>query len=452
MHASLTGFQSRAFVLFTFIGAAALLPRATRAQASEASQASRATVRAPLSLADVYAAVDRGSPRIRAAAALARAAGSRVSGVERPPDPTLQFGFMNYMLPDLSADPVLGMRQWQLMQMLPLPGKLASAGAAARSRTVAAEQRVIEVRLTARAVAAMAFVERWGAERQAEIAIETRRLLEDASAVALSMYRVGEGRQVDVLRSQVEIARMDEEVVRMRSMGDAALARLAAVADLPMDSVAGPPVLPKLPDSLPALDSLVATAIATRPMLAAGVADVDAASAGVKLAARERWPDPQVGLQFGTRGGPMGTDRMGSLMVGASIPIWARSRQSAMRQESIAMREMAEADLLAMRADTRGRVGEMHTAIASSRRLAALYRTAVLPQADAAAASSVAAYRAGTVDFMTVVENRMTVNRYRQELVALEVAEATAWVELEMLLGRRLLETDVTRLAPGGAR
>ena len=245
---------------------------------------------------------------------------------------------------------------------------------------------------------------------------------------------------------------MDEEVVRMRSMGDAALARLAAVADLPMDSVAGPPMLPKLPDSLPTLDKLVAAAIATRPMLAAGVADVDAASAGVKLAARERWPDPQVGLQFGTRGGPMGTDRMGSLMVGASIPIWARSRQFAMREESIAMREMAEADLLAMRADTRGRVGEMHTAIASSRRLAALYRTAVLPQADAAAASSVAAYRAGTVDFMTVVENRMTVNRYRQELVALDVAEATAWVELEMLLGRRLLETDVTRLAPGGAR
>lgn len=449
MHAALTGPRSRSLILFAVIGAAALLPCESRAQDFSAS---RTAERAPLSLADVYSAVDRGSPRIRAAAALARAAGARVPGVGRPPDPTLQFGFMNYMLPDLSADAALGMRQWQLMQMLPLPGKLAAAGAAARSRTAAAEQRVMEVRLSARAVAAMAFVERWGAERQAEIAIETRRLLEDASAVASSMYRVGEGRQVDVLRSQVEIARMDEEVVRMRAMGDAALARLAAAADLPMDSMAGPPLLPKLPDSLPALDSLVAAAIATRPMLAAGVADVDAASAGVTLAARERWPDPQVGLQFGSRGGPMGTDRMGSLMVGASIPIWARSRQSAMREESIAMREMAESDLLAMRADTRGRVGELHTAIASRRRLAALYRTTVLPQADAAAASSVTAYRAGTVDFMTVVENRMTVNGYRQELVALEVAETIAWVELEMLLGRRLLVTDGTRLAPGGAR
>jgi hypothetical protein len=56
------------------------------------------------------------------------------------------------------------------------------------------------------------------------------------------------------------------------------------------------------------------------------------------------------------------------------------------------------------------------------------------------------------VDFMTVVENRMIVNRYRQELIALEVAETIAWVELEMLLGRRLLATDGIRPAPGGAR
>ena len=42
---------------------------------------------------------------------------------------------------------------------------------------------------------------------------------------------------------------------------------------------------------------------------------------------------------------------------------------------------------------------------------------------------------------MTVVEDRMTVNRYRQELVALDAAQATAWIELEMLLDRPLLTT-----------
>lgn len=443
MPASITGL---AFRQFTFIacfasvlaGGSLLAPRPGSAQERAGAAASRVD---SLSLATVYDAVDRGSPRIRAAAALARAARSRVAGSTRPPDPTLQLGLMNYMLPELRADQALGMRQLQVMQMLPLPGKLRAAGDAARSRTRAAESRVSEVRLSARAAAAMAFVERWSAEQQAKIALETRRLLEDAAAVASSMYRVGDGRQVDVLRAQVEIARMDEEVIRMRTMGASALARLAAAVDLPLDSVAGVPSLPSFPDSLSPADSLVAMSIASRPMLAAGVADVEAASADLRLAKRERWPDPQVGFQYGERSGAMGTDRMGSLMVGATIPLWARSRQLAMRSEATAMREMAEADLGAMRAETRGRVAELHAAIASSRRLASLYTNSILPQAEAAAASALVAYRADAVDFMTVVEDRMTVNRYRQELVALDAAQAIAWIELEMLLDRPLLKT-----------
>lgn len=449
MPASISGLAFRplaltALIAFTacFAGALTtgvlLIPRVAWAQARNAVGATRPE---SLSLARVYDAADRGSPRIHAAAALARAARARVAGATRPPDPTLQLGLMNYMLPELSADPALGMRQLQVMQMLPLPGKLRAAGDAARSRMLAAELRVSEVRLTSRAAAAMAFIERWGAERQATIALETRRLLEDVAAVASSMYRVGDGRQVDVLRAQVEIARMDEEVIRMRTMGQSALARLAAAVNLPLDSVAGAPALPAFPDSLSPADSLVALSIASRPMLAAGVADVEAASADLRLAARERWPDPQVGFQYGERSGAMGTDRMGSLMIGATIPLWARSRQLAMRSEATAMREMAEADLGAMRAETRGRVGEMHAAIASSRRLASLYLNSILPQAEAAAASALVAYRAGAVDFMTVVEDRMTVNRYRQELVALDAAQAIAWIELEMLLDRPLLRT-----------
>ena len=410
-----------------------------------AARAQEATPVDSLSLATVYAMVDRASPRVRVAEAAERAAIARIAPASRPPDPSLQLGLMNYLLPDLGADPVLGMRQVQVMQMVPLPGKLAAMTAAARGRATAAGARADEVRLEARAAAAMAFLERWGAERQAALAEETRRLLEDAAGVATAMYKVGDGRQADVLRAQVEVARMEEMAVRMRAMSATALARLAAVVDTPSVVVAAAPRVPLPPDSLPAPEALAAQAVLARPMLRAGTAEVEAAEAQARLADRERWPDPQVGVQYATRGTPMGVERMGSLMVGATIPLWARARQHRMREEAGAMRTMAEADVAAMRAETRGRVAEAHTAIASSRRLVALYRSAVLPQAEAAAQSALAAYRAGAVDFMTVVENRMTVNTYRQQLVALEVTELAAWVELEMLLARPLL-------APAGGR
>jgi outer membrane protein TolC len=203
--------------------------------------------------------------------------------------------------------------------------------------------------------------------------------------------------------------------------------------------VAGAPELPAFPDSLPREHALVRLALETRPMLAAGAADVRAAAADATLARRELWPDLQVGVQYGQRRMEMGTDRMGSLMVGASIPLFARSRQLQMREEAAAMRAMAEAELDAMRADTRGRIAEVHAALASARRLRALYRTTVLPQAEAATTSSLASYRTGGVDFMTVIDNRMGVNRYRRELLALDAAEGRAWAELEMLVARPLL-------------
>ncbi|MFL5582228.1 MAG: TolC family protein, partial [Gemmatimonadaceae bacterium] len=150
----------------------------------------------------------------------------------------------------------------------------------------------------------------------------------------------------------------------------------------------------------------------------------------------------------------MGTERMGSLMLGASVPIFARSRQLRLRDEAAAMRQMALADLASMRAETRGRVGEAYASLTRARRLAALYRGTILPQAEASVASALAAYRVGQVDFMTLLDNRMTVNQYRQELYALEADEGKAWADLEMLTGRELLDPDSIRrtAASGGAQ
>jgi len=180
----------------------------------------------------------------------------------------------------------------------------------------------------------------------------------------------------------------------------------------------------------------------------AGEADLLAANTAERLARREIWPDLQVGVQYGQQRGAMGTERMGSLMLGASLPVFARSRQLQMRVEAGAMRAMARADLAAMRADTRARVAELYADFVRGRNLRALYRTTVLPQAEAAVTSSLASYRVGAVNLMTLLENQMTVNRYRQELFALEAEQGKAIAELEMLIGRELFDAN-SRVARG---
>jgi len=108
------------------------------------------------------------------------------------------------------------------------------------------------------------------------------------------------------------------------------------------------------------------------------------------------------------------------------------------------MKLMAQADLAAMRAETRGKIGEAYAALTRSRNLAQLYQTTVLPQAEATVASALAAYRVGSVDFMTLLDDRMTVNKYRQEFYALVADQGKAWAELEMLTGRELIDSNTT--------
>jgi cobalt-zinc-cadmium efflux system outer membrane protein len=140
-----------------------------------------------------------------------------------------------------------------------------------------------------------------------------------------------------------------------------------------------------------------------------------------------------------------GTDHMVSLMLGFRLPIWAGSRQLAMRRETRAMRDMAAADLAAMAATTRGRVAELDAEVHRDRTLLQLYRTTVLPQAGATVGSALTAYRVGGVDFMTLLDARMSENRYRQEIARLEADLGRAIGELEMLVGQELLDPNAAR-------
>ena len=428
-------------------GSFALAPTTSRAQEVTATPSR-------LLLGDLYRDVRRESPRAEAARALARAAEARVSSAKLPPDPQLQLGLMNYTIPGLRPMDPLGMTQLQLMQMLPVAGKLGLSGRAADARASAAAARAGDAEWEVRNQAAMAFYELYQTDQGLDVARQTLRLLQDIASTAESMYRVGQGRQADVLRAQVEIARMTEDTIRMRAMRTAMAARLNALLDRAQESGVGSPALPAFPATVPTLDSLQRLARAYRPMLAAGARDEEAARADERLARREIWPDLAVGVQYGQRPGQMGIERMGSLMIGASVPVFARARQLRMREEAAAMRQMAAADLAAMSADTRGRIGEAYADLERARRLAALYRTTVIPQSEAAAASALASYRVGGVDFMTLLDDRMTVNKYRTELFALQADEGKAWAELEMLSGREFFDPNTTArvTADGGAR
>jgi outer membrane protein TolC len=78
-----------------------------------------------------------------------------------------------------------------------------------------------------------------------------------------------------------------------------------------------------------------------------------------------------------------------------------------------------------------------------ARSLAGLYRDEVIPEARATVESAFSSYRVGAVDFMTLVDAQMTVNRFEGELFQLLGEYGKAYTALESVLGRSLPGSDL---------
>ena len=392
-----------------------------------------------LPLSEVHARIEASNPMVGAAAARVAAVGAMEGSTGLPPDPQLRLGVMNASLPGLQTDMPTSMApSIELMQMLPLPGKLGLTREIARAETQIARAEAEGIRWMARSAGGMAYYEIFSIDRQTATMRETLRLLQDLEAVARAMYASGEGRQADVLRASVEIGRMEAEIGRMTAMRSAAVARLNALmnrsADTPIRAVADPP------DDVvvPSPETLREWAEASSPALTAGALATSRAATRTSLARRELWPDLTLGIQYGQRPGDMGTERMGSVMVGFSVPVFATRRQLQMREEASAMSRMAEAELSGARADVHARITELLAEIDRARTLLALYTTEIQPQASAAVESAYSSYRVGGVDFMTLVDARMTVATYEGQVHVLRAEFAQALAELEAVVGREL--------------
>ncbi len=397
--------------------------------------APRATAQQPgdtLRIADAIAVARAANPSLRAARLEADAAGARVSQAGALPDPTLQFSLDNRPVNGFGTMDPMTMNTVQLTQTLPWPGKLGYAQERTRRLADASKLDADEAELDLVARVKSTYYRLAYMDRALGVMNQTRDLLRSFVQVASAMYSVGSGLQQDVLQAQVAVATMTEDITVMTGDRVAAAARLDALLGRDANLPVGPVELPEADDSLPSVDSLMAIAAQRRPALAAARARALAAEAGYREARRELLPDLMLGVQYGQR--PR-YDNMVSLMVGISIPVWAGARQLPLRREMQAMQAAREADQRDLGNETYARLAELRAEAERARTLSRLYATSILPQARASVEAALASYRVGQVNFMSLVDNQLTVNRYAIEGVRLLAEYQGAKAEIGALVG-----------------
>lgn len=375
------------------------------------------------------------NPMLQAARLRADAASQRIPQAGALPDPMLSLALMNRPLSDFGTGEPMTMNSVQLTQAFPWPGKLGFAKDETRhlARAESLEADEVERQVVARVKSV--YYRLGYMDRALDVMRETRELLRNFLEVSSTLYAVGTGLQQDVLQAQVAVAQMTEDITVMEQDRIAMAARLNALlgrdATVPVPGLELPAPLGRLPSA----DSLMQLAIEQRPALAAARERVKAAEAGYRAARRALYPDLMITLGYGQR---PEFDDMATLMLGFSIPLWAGSRQLPMRREMQAMRSMEEAMERDLYNETFAQLTELRAEAERAQNLSGLYANAVLPQARAAVESALSAYRVGRVDYMTLVGNEMTVNRYEIESVRLAADFHRALANLEALVGTDL--------------
>lgn len=396
-----------------------------------------------LTLQEVLELARENNPRVRAAHYQVEASAAREPGAGLLPDPTFQVGVTNLAIPEFSPDMPASMAPaFQVTQRFPLAGKRSLREEMARQATGMERASARETWWEVRTETAAAFYRIYETDRRLEVLGETLGLLRDFERIARSMYSSGSGRQADVLRASVEISRADGEIQRLESRRVGAVSRLNALLDRPSNTPVSEAALSPLPASLPDLASLGDWARSHRPLLMGLETRVDQAGTRRTLAGKDIWPDLTVGLQYGL--GRMEGDLkgMGGASVGFSIPLYAGKRQLKTRDEAAAAESMARARYDEALAMVDARIMEVLAELEQTRSLIRLYREEILPQAQATVESSLASYRVGAVDFMTLVDAQMALNRFQGEYFGLLAQYGSGVAELEMTIGRDLPVTD----------
>ncbi len=249
---------------------------------------------------------------------------------------------------------------------------------------------------------------------------------------ANARYASGTGAQPDVLRAEIEVARLEGTLRSIRSevhgaeaMLNTSLAR-AADSELPPLESAAITVLP------PEWISIRESALSRRPELSSGRAEIRMTEAEVTVMKSMYAPMAMV------RTGPAYTmtDQAGwMLMVGISVPIW-RDRLNSSVREAQAMVEMSRADLSAMSRMIEGEAAtSRHRVLASRARYLAL-RDEILPRARRVIDPSLAGYSAGTLPLVSVIEAAQTLWSVQAELVSAEFELGVAWARLHRAIAK----------------
>lgn len=294
-------------------------------------------------------------------------------------------------------------------QKLPFPGKLDAKGRVASQNVAIAEQELEGVRLLVIADTRRAYWGLYYAVRAIEVTRQNRVLLSQLREVAQAKYRAGTATQQAVLRASVELNNLENELITLEQRRSTTAGMLNMLIDRPVTAPMADPARVELVSFDGRLDDLLASAERTNPSIRAVREQIELFHEQRKLARLGRYPDLTVSLSYnlvddsGLSPVANGRDQWW-LGFGVNLPIWQDRLDAAEREATRGILESAST-LAGEQNRVAFRVQDAFIKVETQQRQSVLLRDVIIPEATMTVEASLSGYRAGEVDFLTLIDN-----------------------------------------------
>jgi len=363
---------------------------------------------------------------------------------ERPPqegsldDPMLSFEIVNLPTNSFSfAQDDMTMKQFSISQTFPYFGKRGLRSEVAKREANAIGQGYRDKRNEIVRKVKEVFYELYAIDRSLEVVEKNRDVLKEFVKIAETKYSVGKGIQQDVLKAQVELSKLLDEQIRLEQRGQAAGARLNAILNHPPQTPLGRTDEVSKDELRIDLKDLQEKALENRPLLKALQEEIERSKAANALARRKYFPDLTMSVGYGFREDSRMVNRSDMFSAGftINIPLYFRTKQDRQVAETSAMIDSAREQYQAVRNEVLSLVKELAADLEKGSKLIDLYQTGLIPQARLSLDSAIAGYQVNRVDFLTLLDNRLTLFNFEKEYYRVLGEYQTSLAKLEWVIG-----------------
>jgi cobalt-zinc-cadmium efflux system outer membrane protein len=387
----------------------------------------------------------RVNPDLKAAEQRFKAFEAQVPQAGSWPNPMFQTTISNVSTKSwsLGKAPMSGV-EFMLSQTIPFPGKLGLMKNMTKSMAQKSRKEYESSRNFVLSELKQNYYQLYSIEKSIEITQENKLLLEDFSTIARTKYSVGEGLMQDVLKAQVEVSKMIDELISMEEMRRTARAKINILLNRsPEDSLGKPQELffKKVDYSEQELQNL---AIENNPELKGMELMINASNADYKLARRGYWPDFNLSLSWMRMKNDASMDPNAerdfvSASAGVELPLYFWSKQKKKVQEKGFSLESSRQQYEGMKNNLKFGVSDMYYSLEKYEKEIELYQTAILPQARQSLESAQSGYQVGKVDFLMLLDNQMTLYKYQIAYHQVLSSYFQILAQLEEMVGKSLL-------------